>query len=188
MPTSSSTCARSRCSSWCASRVRAMATSPCFATSGIWSWATARPNPRRPSDDRHDDPRELMRLPIYLDYSATTPVDPRVAQKMIPYLTEHFGNPASRSHSFGWTTEAAVEEARAHVAALVNCDPKELVWTSGATESTNLALKGAAHFYRDKGKHLVTVRTEHKATLDTMRELEREGYEVTYLDVLPNGL
>ena len=129
-----------------------------------------------------------MKLPIYLDYSATTPVDPRVAQKMIPYLTEHFGNPASRSHSFGWTTEAAVEEARAHVAALVNCDPKELVWTSGATESTNLALKGAAHFYRDKGKHLVTVRTEHKATLDTMRELEREGYEVTYLDVLPNGL
>ena len=129
-----------------------------------------------------------MKLPIYLDYSATTPVDPRVAQKMIPYLTEHFGNPASRSHSFGWTTEAAVEEAREHVAALVNCDSKELVWTSGATESINLALKGAAHFYRDKGKHLVTVRTEHKATLDTMRELEREGFEVTYLDVLPNGL
>ncbi len=129
-----------------------------------------------------------MKLPIYLDYSATTPVDPRVAQKMIPYLTENFGNPASRSHSFGWTTEAAVEEARAHVAALVNCDSKELVWTSGATESINLALKGAAHFYRDKGKHLVTVRTEHKATLDTMRELEREGFEVTYLDVLANGL
>ncbi|HEY3180843.1 MAG TPA: IscS subfamily cysteine desulfurase [Casimicrobiaceae bacterium] len=129
-----------------------------------------------------------MKLPIYLDYSATTPVDPRVAQKMIPYLTENFGNPASRSHSFGWTTEAAVEEARAHVAALVNCDPKELVWTSGATESINLALKGAAHFYRDKGRHLVTVRTEHKATLDTMRELERDGFEVTYLDVLPNGL
>jgi len=129
-----------------------------------------------------------MKLPIYLDYSATTPVDPRVAQKMIPYLTEHFGNPASRSHSFGWTTEGAVEEAREHVAALVNCDPKELVWTSGATESINLALKGAAHFYRDKGKHLVTVRTEHKATLDTMRELEREGFEVTYLDVLPDGL
>ena len=129
-----------------------------------------------------------MKLPIYLDYSATTPVDPRVAQKMIPYLTEHFGNPASRSHSFGWTTEAAVEEAREHVAALVNCDSKELVWTSGATESINLALKGAAHFYRDKGKHLVTVRTEHKATLDTMRELEREGFEVTYLDVLPDGL
>src|SRR6059058_2898944 len=129
-----------------------------------------------------------MKLPIYLDYSATTPVDPRVAHKMIPYLTENFGNPASRSHSFGWTTEAAVEEARAHVAALVNCDSKELVWTSGATESINLALKGAAHFYRDKGKHLVTVRTEHKATLDTMRELEREGFEVTYLDVLANGL
>ena len=129
-----------------------------------------------------------MKHPIYLDYSATTPVDPRVAQKMIPYLTEHFGNPASRSHSFGWTTEAAVEEARAQVAALVNCDPKELVWTSGATESINLALKGAAHFYRDKGKHLVTVRTEHKATLDTMRELERDGFEVTYLDVQPDGL
>jgi cysteine desulfurase len=129
-----------------------------------------------------------MKHPIYLDYSATTPVDPRVAQKMIPYLTEHFGNPASRSHSFGWTTEAAVEEARAHVAALVNCDPKEIVWTSGATEAINLALKGAAHFYRDKGKHLVTVRTEHKATLDTMRELEREGFEVTYLDVGPDGM
>jgi cysteine desulfurase len=129
-----------------------------------------------------------MKLPIYLDYSATTPVDPRVVQKMIPYLTEHYGNPASRSHSFGWTTEAAVEEAREHVAALVNCDPKELVWTSGATESINLALKGAAHFYRDKGKHLVTVKTEHKATLDTMRELEREGFEVTYLDVQSDGL
>src|SRR5436853_240306 len=129
-----------------------------------------------------------MKKPIYLDYSATTPVDPRVAQKMIPYLTEHFGNPASRSHSFGWTTEGAVEEAREHVAALVNCDPKELVWTSGATESINLALKGAAHFYREKGKHLITVRTEHKATLDTMRELERDGFEVTYLDVLPDGL
>jgi len=129
-----------------------------------------------------------MKLPIYLDYSATTPVDPRVAQKMIPYLTEHFGNPASRSHSFGWTTEAAVEQARDDVAALVHCDPKELVWTSGATEAINLALKGAAHFYRDKGKHLVTVRTEHKATLDTMRELERDGYEVTYLEVQPDGL
>jgi cysteine desulfurase len=129
-----------------------------------------------------------MKLPIYLDYSATTPVDPRVAAKMIPYLTEHFGNPASRSHAFGWETEKAVEEAREHVAALVNCDPKELVWTSGATESINLALKGAAHFYKDRGKHLVTVKTEHKATLDTMRELEREGYEVTYLDVEPDGL
>ena len=129
-----------------------------------------------------------MKLPIYLDYSATTPVDPRVAERMIPYLTEQFGNPASRSHAFGWSAESAVEEARGHVAALIGCDPKELVWTSGATEATNLALKGAAHFYRDKGKHLVTVRTEHKATLDTMRELEREGYEVTYLDVLPDGL
>jgi len=129
-----------------------------------------------------------MRLPIYLDYSATTPVDPRVAEKMIPYLTQDFGNPASRSHAFGWTAEAAVEEARANIAALVNCDPKELVFTSGATEAINLAVKGAAHFYRDKGKHLVTVKTEHKATLDTMRELEREGFEVTYLDVQENGL
>src|SRR2546423_7130562 len=129
-----------------------------------------------------------MKKPIYLDYSATTPVDPRVAAKMIPYLTEQFGNPASRSHSFGWETEKAVEEAREEVARLVNCDPKELVWTSGATEAINLAVKGAAHFYKDKGKHLVTVRTEHKATLDTMRELEREGFAVTYLDVLPNGL
>jgi cysteine desulfurase len=129
-----------------------------------------------------------MRKPIYLDYSATTPVDPRVAAKMIPYLTEHFGNPASRSHSFGWETEKAVEEAREEVAKLVNCDPRELVWTSGATEAINLALKGAAHFYKDKGKHLVTVKTEHKATLDTMRELERDGFEVTYLDVQPDGL
>src|SRR5256886_2804478 len=129
-----------------------------------------------------------MKKPIYLDYSATTPVDPRVAAKMIPYLTEHFGNPASRSHSFGWETEHAVEEARAEVAKLVNCDPKEIVWTSGATESINLALKGAAHFYKDKGKHLLTVRTEHKATLDTMRELERDGFDVTYLDVEPDGL
>ncbi|HKU86109.1 MAG TPA: IscS subfamily cysteine desulfurase [Casimicrobiaceae bacterium] len=129
-----------------------------------------------------------MHLPVYLDYSATTPVDPRVAEKMIPYLTEHFGNPASRSHSFGWHTEAAVEQARKEVAALVNCDPKELVWTSGATESINLALKGAAYFYKDKGRHLVTVKTEHKATLDTMRELERDGFEVTYLDVAPDGL
>lgn len=130
----------------------------------------------------------MTSLPIYLDYSATTPVDPRVAQKMIPYLTEHFGNPASRSHSFGWETERAVEQARAEIATLVNCDSKEIVWTSGATESNNLAIKGAAHFYKGKGKHLVTVKTEHKAVLDTMRELEREGYEVTYLEVLPNGL
>jgi cysteine desulfurase len=129
-----------------------------------------------------------MKYPIYLDYSATTPVDPRVAQKMIPFLTEHFGNPASRSHAFGWKAEEAVEEAREHVAALVRCDSKDLVWTSGATESINLALKGAAEFYKTKGKHLVTVKTEHKATLDSMRELERRGFEVTYLDVEPNGL
>jgi cysteine desulfurase len=129
-----------------------------------------------------------MKTPIYLDYSATTPVDPRVAQKMIPFLTEQFGNAASRSHPFGWTAESAVEEAREHVAALVNCDPKEIAWTSGATESINLALKGAAHFYKDKGKHLVTIVTEHKATLDTVRELEREGYEATYLGVEANGL
>ena len=129
-----------------------------------------------------------MSLPIYMDYSATTPVDPRVAAKMIPFLTEHFGNPASRSHAYGWETEAAVEEAREQVAALVNCDAKEIVWTSGATESINLAVKGAAQFYKDKGKHLITVKTEHKATLDTMRELERQGFEVTYMDVLENGL
>jgi cysteine desulfurase len=129
-----------------------------------------------------------MHLPIYLDYSATTPVDPRVVDKMVPYLREHFGNPASRSHSYGWEAENAVEEAREQVARLVNADPREIIWTSGATESTNLAVKGAAHFYKDKGRHLVTVKTEHKATLDTMRELEREGYEVTYLDVMENGL
>ena len=129
-----------------------------------------------------------MELPIYLDYSATTPVDPRVVDKMVPYLRQNFGNPASRSHAFGWTAEKAVEDAREQVAALVNADPREIVWTSGATESINLALKGVAHFYKDKGKHLVTVKTEHKATLDTMRELEREGFEVTYLDVQPDGL
>ncbi|MBP8163642.1 MAG: IscS subfamily cysteine desulfurase [Propionivibrio sp.] len=129
-----------------------------------------------------------MKLPIYFDYSATTPVDPRVAEKMIPYLVEKFGNPASRSHAFGWEAEAAVEEARAEVARLVNADPKEIVWTSGATESNNLALKGAANFYAGKGKHLITVKTEHKAVLDTCRELERQGFEVTYLDVQENGL
>ena len=129
-----------------------------------------------------------MQLPIYLDYSATTPVDPRVVDAMIPWLRDNFGNPASRSHSFGWTAEKAVDQAREQVAALVNCDQRELIWTSGATESINLALKGAAHFYKDKGKHLVTVKTEHKATLDTMRELERDGFEVTYLDVEENGL
>ncbi len=130
-----------------------------------------------------------MKFPIYLDYSATTPVDPRVAEKMIPWLTEHFGNPASRSHAYGWESEKAVEEAREQVAKLVNADPKEIVWTSGATESNNLAIKGAAHFYSGtKGKHLITVMTEHKAVLDTMRELEREGYEVTYLQPQENGL
>ena len=129
-----------------------------------------------------------LKFPIYLDNSATTPVDPRVAQKMIPFLTENFGNAASRSHALGWKSEEAVEEARAHVAALVRCDAKDLVWTSGATESINLALKGAAEFYKTKGKHLVTVRTEHKATLDTMRELERRGFEVTYLEVDAEGL
>ena len=130
-----------------------------------------------------------MRLPIYLDYSATTPVDPRVAEKMIPFLVEKFGNPASRSHSYGWEAEAAVETAREQVAALVNADPKEIVWTSGATESNNLAIKGAANFYAGtKGKHIITVKTEHKAVLDTVREMERQGFEATYLDVQENGL
>ncbi|MBF5038537.1 IscS subfamily cysteine desulfurase [Methylophilus sp. 13] len=127
--------------------------------------------------------------PIYLDYSATTPVDPRVAEKMIPYLTELFGNPASRSHPYGWEAEAAVEEAREQVAALVNADPREIVWTSGATESNNLAIKGAAQFYASsKGKHIITVATEHKAVLDTVRELERQGFSATYLSPLENGL
>ena len=129
-----------------------------------------------------------MKKPVYLDYSATTPVDPRVVDAMIPFLREDFGNPASRSHAYGWKAEEAVEAARAHVADLVQCDPKEIIWTSGATESINLAVKGAAHFYKEKGRHLITVRTEHKATLDTCRELEREGFEVTYLDVKDNGL
>jgi cysteine desulfurase len=129
-----------------------------------------------------------LHLPIYMDYSATTPVDPRVAEAMIPYLTEKFGNPASRSHSFGWVADEAVERAREQVAALVNADPKEIVWTSGATESNNLALKGAANFYADKGKHIVTVKTEHKAVLDTVRELERQGFSATYLDPETDGL
>jgi cysteine desulfurase len=129
-----------------------------------------------------------MKFPIYLDYSATTPVDPRVAQKMIPYLTEQFGNPASRSHAFGWDAERAVDEAREHVAALLNADPKEIIWTSGATEGDNLAIKGAANFYKSKGKHIITVKTEHKAVLDTVRELERQGFDATYLDPEPNGL
>ncbi|MFZ9407185.1 MAG: IscS subfamily cysteine desulfurase [Burkholderiaceae bacterium] len=129
-----------------------------------------------------------MQLPVYLDYSATTPVDPRVVDAMVPWLGQRFGNPASRSHAYGWDAEQAVEQAREHVAALTGCDVRELVWTSGATESINLAVKGAASFYKDKGRHLITVKTEHKATLDTMRELEREGFEVTYLDVQENGL
>jgi len=131
---------------------------------------------------------DIPHLPIYMDYSATTPVDPRVVDKMIPYLREHFGNPASRSHAYGWESERAVEEAREQVAALVNADPREIIWTSGATESDNLAIKGTAHFYKSKGKHIITVKTEHKAVLDTCRELEREGYEVTYLDVRDDGL
>ncbi|WP_176059790.1 IscS subfamily cysteine desulfurase [Paraburkholderia sp. BCC1876] len=131
---------------------------------------------------------DSLHLPIYMDYSATTPIDPRVVDKMIPYLREQFGNPASRSHSYGWDAERAVEEARENVAKLVNADPREIIWTSGATESDNLAIKGAAHFYKSKGKHVITVKTEHKAVLDTCRELEREGFEVTYLDVKDDGL
>ncbi|MBK6630419.1 MAG: IscS subfamily cysteine desulfurase [Betaproteobacteria bacterium] len=130
----------------------------------------------------------MLKFPIYLDYSATTPVDPRVAEQMIPWLVEKFGNPASRSHAYGWEAEKAVEEARELVARLVNADSKEIIWTSGATESNNLAIKGAALFYQGKGKHLVTVKTEHKAVLDTTRELERHGFEVTYLDPQENGL
>jgi cysteine desulfurase len=127
-------------------------------------------------------------FPIYMDYGATSPVDPRVVQAMIPWLSEHFGNPASRSHAWGWEAEEAVERARVQVAELVNCDPKELVWTSGATESINLALKGAAHFYQGRGKHIITLKTEHKAVLDSCRELERQGFDVTYLDVQADGL
>lgn len=130
-----------------------------------------------------------VKTPIYLDYSATTPVDPRVAEKMIPYITEHFGNPASRSHPFGWTAEEAVEDARDEVAKLVNADPREIVWTSGATESNNLAIKGAANFYSGtKGKHIITVQTEHKAVIDAVRDLERQGFTATYLAPEPNGL
>ena len=127
-------------------------------------------------------------FPIYMDYGATTPCDPRVVDAMVPWLYEHFGNAASRSHAWGWEAEKAVETAREQVADLIGADPREIVWTSGATESTNLALKGAAHFYKGKGKHVITLKTEHKATLDTMRELERQGFEVTYLDVQEDGL
>ena len=131
---------------------------------------------------------DLSSKPIYLDYAATTPVDPRVVQAMLPYLYDQFGNPASRSHAYGWAAEEAVEIAREHVANLIGADPREIVWTSGATESNNLAIKGAAEFHKGKGKHLITVKTEHKAVLDTMRELERVGFEVTYLDVQADGL
>lgn len=127
-------------------------------------------------------------FPIYMDYSATSPCDPRVVDAMIPWLREHFGNPASRSHAWGWEADAAVEKARGQVAALIGADPREIVWTSGATESDNLALKGAAHFYKARGKHIITVKTEHKAVLDTCRELERQGFDVTYLDVRADGL
>jgi cysteine desulfurase len=127
-------------------------------------------------------------FPIYMDYGATTPVDPRVVDAMIPWLREHFGNPASRSHAWGWEAEEAVEKARVQVAGLIKADPREIVWTSGATESNNLALKGAAQFYKTRGKHIITVKTEHKAVLDTVRELERQGFEATYLDVESNGL
>ncbi|GAA0516004.1 MULTISPECIES: IscS subfamily cysteine desulfurase [Pigmentiphaga] len=133
-------------------------------------------------------PQAPMRLPVYMDYSATTPVDPRVVDAMVPYLYEKFGNPASRSHAYGWEAEEAVETARGHVAALLNADPREIVWTSGATEGNNLAIKGAAHFYAERGKHIITVKTEHKAVLDTFRELERQGFEATYLDVDEDGL
>ena len=129
-----------------------------------------------------------MRKPVYLDYGATTPVDPRVVEKMIPWLNEHFGNAASTSHIYGQEAREAVEEARSQVAQMINADPREIIWTSGATESDNLALKGIAHFYKDRGKHLITVKTEHKAVLDSMRHLETEGFDVTYMDVLPNGL
>jgi len=143
------------------------------------------------AEESHAEPSSFQtapHFPIYMDYSATTPVDPRVADKMIPFLREQFGNPASRSHMYGWSAEAAVEEARAHVAALVGADPREIIWTSGATESNNLALKGAAQFYKTKGKHIITVKTEHKAVLDTVRELERVGFSATYLEPQDNGL
>jgi len=139
-------------------------------------------------DHSRDQANARAPLPVYLDYAATTPVDRRVASKMLPYLTELYGNPASRSHAYGWVAEEAVELARERVCALINADPREIVWTSGATESNNLAIKGVAQFYKSKGKHLITVATEHKAVLDSMREMERQGYEVTVLPVLPSGL
>src|SRR3989449_188205 len=127
-------------------------------------------------------------FPIYMDYGATTPCDPRVVDAMIPWLREHFGNPASRTHAYGWEAEEAVEKARVQVADLIGADPREIVWTSGATESNNLALKGAAHFYKTRGKHIITVKTEHKAVLDVVRELERQGFDATYLQPQDNGL
>ncbi len=148
----------------------------------------AQPQKQNKTNQRTNAMSSTPHFPIYMDYSATSPCDPRVVDAMIPWLREHFGNPASRSHAWGWEAEKAVEAARAHVAALIGADPREIVWTSGATESNNLALKGAAHFYKSKGKHLITVKTEHKAVLDTCRELERQGFEVTYLDVKPDGL
>jgi cysteine desulfurase len=141
-----------------------------------------------PLDKSLIDTIKAPHFPIYMDYSATTPIDPRVADKMIPYLREQFGNPASRSHMYGWTAEKAVEDAREQVALLVGADPREIIWTSGATEGNNLALKGAAQFYKTKGKHIITVKTEHKAVLDTVRELERQGFEATYLQPQDNGL
>lgn len=141
-----------------------------------------------PLDKSLLDTIKAPHFPIYMDYSATTPIDPRVADKMIPYLREQFGNPASRSHMYGWTAEKAVEDAREQVAKLVNADTREIIWTSGATEGNNLAIKGAAQFYKTKGKHIITVKTEHKAVLDTVRELERQGFEATYLQPQDNGL
>ena len=131
---------------------------------------------------------EILTMPIYMDYSATTPVDPRVAEKMIPFITESYGNPASRSHPYGWTAEKAVENARIEVAKLVNADPREIIWTSGATESNNLAIKGASNFYSTKGKHIISVATEHKAVIDAVREMERMGYETTFIQPEPDGL
>ena len=131
---------------------------------------------------------EKITMPIYMDYSSTTPVDPRVAKKMIPFITEDFGNPASRSHPYGWSAEKAVEIARKEVAKLVNADPREIIWTSGATESNNLAIKGAGNFYSSKGKHIITLATEHKAVIDAVREMERLGFETTFLMPEPDGL
>jgi cysteine desulfurase len=145
-------------------------------------------NLEKSSEHKLMDSIKAPHFPVYMDYSATTPIDPRVADKMIPFLREQFGNPASRSHMYGWAAEKAVEEAREQVAALVNADAREIIWTSGATESNNLALKGAAHFYKSKGKHIITVKTEHKSVLDVVRELERQGFEATYLQPQDNGL